>query len=134
MLKPIAQLLLSSYLWKRYRHRIMPLLGYLLACALVFLIHSEYLTYAQTAQTTAFVGLSFILKWVVLIAITFGYLNYSPKSESRESSSAKDVEPKKTDLSPAKMSSDEEDRFAALRGKRKLKGRGDFIIEHKKHK
>ena len=134
MFKALAQLLVSSYLWKRYRHRVLPLLGYLLVCALVFLIHSEYLSYAQAAQTTAFVGLSFIVKWILLIAITFGYLNYWPKADANNASSPEQAQRQTTDLSPAKMSDKEEDRFAALRQKDKLKGRGDFIIEHKKQK
>lgn len=123
MFKQVFRLTFITFVWKQYKRAIIStvlLFGYLY---LVGNIHDDYLNYAKLEQGTD-VGASFIIKWGallfgVLIFLAYHFLRRSSSTDSDDGDNAMTV----TD--------DENDPFADLRKRKKLRSKAEMIIDEK---
>ena len=117
-----AGIVFKVFIW--LKPRLKALLVTIGIIAVSWLIHSEYLSYAQHSGNTGLLGISFILKWVVTISSVLGYLFYQLKRANIEGISKNSFE----ECSKAQSESPENDGFDFLRSKDKLESRADKII------
>lgn len=150
----LLNIILSGLLWRRYKFLLVSLI---ILIAFVFLsgqIHQDYLAYAQTNPNIG-VGWSFALKWLawIISVVLFFMLNNWHNNKKQLQADADDknstlqkilkwklTHPKDSAQQSAKQDEsgnnkadgDENDPFAHLREKPKLRSYADIIIE-KKH-
>ena len=121
MFKQVFRLTFITFVWKQYKRAIVStilLFGYLY---LVGSIHDDYLSYAKLEQG-ADVGASFIVKWSALI---FGVLIFFAYHFLRRSQAAGN----KDDTAKLTETDDDNDPFAQLRKRKKLRSKAEMIID-----
>lgn len=62
------------YLW--LKPKVYGLLFLLLSISSIFYLHNEYLRYLEINEQNYFVGLSFVIKNILIIALVIGYLAF----------------------------------------------------------
>jgi len=122
--KQAFRLAFVALIWKQYKAVIISTLLLFLYLFLVSNIHSDYLTHAELQQDASGSGLSFVYKWLafaigVLAYFLYHFLRGKKKVSKKPSSSSTSVS--------SQDSSDEEDPFAAIRERKELRSRADFI-------
>ena len=149
----LINIILSGLLWRQYKFLIVSLLLLIVVIFIVGEVHEDYLAFAQTSEEDAQVGLSFMLKWGVwLLAIgIFLFANHlvnaRKNKEKALSASNKSLlnilqfnrgkkpfnkAEKQTDNAQThtgKNVETENDPFAHLRNKKKLRSYADLVIE-----
>jgi len=134
----LLKLSLVSYIWRRYKKTVVLLPALLLYFWVVGLAHDDYLAYAELQQDKQWVGLSFMVKWLLLIGGVgcFVLMHLSDRA-------AKDVEPD-IDIDPGMIakapaeakeelfSADINDSFARIREKKSLSSKADVILKTNK--
>ena len=126
MLKPLVRITFAHLVWRYYKRTIVQSLLTIVAIIVIGLIHSDYLAYAQSQQHNDYVGLSFVVKWVVyLLALTWLVLGIRSDYRKRQ----KQAELKQVAKAPPVYASPEQDPFHQIRHKDKLKTRADLVIE-----
>lgn len=143
MIKQAVRLAIIAGVWKRYKIGIVSsllLLGYLI---LLSFSHGEFLSYSQSTDSKTYVGLSFVVKWVLGfsgIGVFLAYhlwwrgLGVEEKSKTDSQANVKKKRPsnKSEKLAAGKSTEDKTeapDPFATLREKPQLRSRGDFVLE-----
>lgn len=119
-------------IWRRYR-RLLIAVGLLIASYfLVSLLHDDYLDYVENSGNADFLGLSYVVKWGVLLIVTavFYFLIGTRKADK-----AKNPKPKneKHAASPAPNETNGPDPFEAIRHKKTLRGHADQYLGDGKH-
>lgn len=141
----LLKITLVSYIWKRYRRTLIALPLLLLYFWFVNLVHHDIIAYATLNDDTAWLGWSFLLKWLfILLGVTFfvfvhisakpvdeDLLNPSFKKSLKESLKEKFRTEKITE-SEAFISSDVEDIFERIRNKKSLRSKADVVLEKNK--
>ena len=137
MLKNIVRLTVAGYIWKRYKVLILSTAILFAYFWLVGKIHDDYISYANLNGNSENIGFSFLLKWTAFV-IGFGsyfFLNSRyRRSEKSTSISRHDAHSdslvnaaKTPDISGSE--SNQEDPFAKIRHKKKLRSLADQIID-----
>ncbi len=127
--KQIFRVAFIALIWKQYKGLIIStvlLVAYLL---LVGSVHDDYLTHSRLQNDTAGSGMSFVYKWVAYaigIALYFGFHALRGIRGPKEDLSEKAKQANKD------AKSDSDDPFAAIREKKTLRSRADFIEQEKK--
>lgn len=122
MFKQIFRLTFVTFIWKQYKRTIVSTIALLIFLWLVNFAHAEYLSFAEFQAGKTHIGLSFFIKWMLLILGVLIYLAYSllrPKYRKKTGSIKK-----QRHESIAK-----EDPFALIREKKKLRSRADIMLE-----
>jgi hypothetical protein len=114
-----AGVFLRLFIW--LKPRLKSLLITIAIVAITWLMHGEFLSYAQHSGNAGFLGVSFIIKWIITIMTVFGYLIYQTKQVKREEFS---IESKNKQHDTRSGN----DGFDFLRKKEKLESRADKII------
>ena len=119
-------------IWRRYR-RLLIAVGLLIASYfLVSLLHDDYLDYVKNSGNADFLGLSYVVKWAVLLVVTivFYFLIGAHKTDK-----AKNIKPKKETQTAqtAQNETNAPDPFEAIRLKKKLRGHADQYLGDGKH-
>ncbi|MEO0442379.1 MAG: hypothetical protein AAFZ92_01365 [Pseudomonadota bacterium] len=124
----LLKLTLASYVWKRYRRTLIALPVLLIYFWLVNLIHNDYLAYAELDDSQMGVGLSFVIKWVLVFIgfIIFIIIHFT--GGSRNSGEHKQVQPGDQGYGTG-ASASHADASDAIRQKQKLRSRADMILE-----
>ncbi|MBT8114679.1 MAG: hypothetical protein KJP04_04835 [Arenicella sp.] len=121
MFKQVFRITFITFVWKQYKRAIVStalLFGYLY---LVGSLHEDYLNYAELEQG-ADVGFSFIMKWSALLLGVMVYFVYHFLRRSKsERADGKSPEPT--------LPGDENDPFAEIRKRKKLRSKAEMIID-----
>lgn len=125
-MKFIANTFFLAMIWRRYRRLFIAIGLLLVSYFLVSLLHQDYLAYARNSGNATFLGLSYVVKWVILLVITlvFYFLIVARKTPKVEAPTKE----QKTPGSPAAQP-DKPDPFEAIRHKKKLRGHADQYLE-----
>ena len=136
MLKNILRITLIGYIWSRYKTAVISTTGLIVYFWLVGKIHEDYVNYGQLSENTGYIGVSFVVKWLAILAGIAAYIalnvfrfnkaGIAKKGETNSSNSHSDF---KTDKSESSNRIRENDPFESIRTKDKLKSKADFIIE-----
>ncbi|WP_020207581.1 hypothetical protein [Gilvimarinus chinensis] len=137
MFRFFAKSAIATLIWKRYHRVILATLALLLGYFLISMIHGDYVDYAQGAQDTKLLWLSYIAKWTGLIVITALYYFYlklvlapkEVKAPQANTSRQKHPHKQKQHNGPTPSIEPEHDPFANIRQKEKLKSRGDIALD-----
>ncbi|UTF58811.1 hypothetical protein [Gilvimarinus sp. DA14] len=138
MFRFFAKSAIATLIWKRYHRVIVATLSLLLGYFLISMIHGDYVDYAQGAQDTKLLWLSYIAKWFGLIAITALYYFYlkfvlTPKPTTPTSEPARDSASKTSTNRQTDTTTSESDPFASIREKETLKSRADIALDSHRH-
>ncbi len=122
MFKQVFRITFITFVWKQYKRAIVStalLFGYLY---LVGSVHEDYLNYAELEQG-ADVGFSFIMKWSALLLGVMIYFVYHFLLRRSKSERADGKIPEPT------LPGDENDPFAEIRKRKKLRSKAEMIID-----
>ncbi|WAJ70914.1 hypothetical protein [Catenovulum adriaticum] len=135
MFKPLLRLSILASIWLKFGKQIV--LGLLIIIALTILqfISHDINEYLNTTKQTQYLGYVLIAKWCLILAIVVSYLlyiKYSLKSKraTKLTQASKQANSKQASL--PKNRTNEHDPFAHLRDKKKLRSKGDLLIEKQK--
>lgn len=132
MFKPLLRLSILASIWLKFGKQIVFGLLIIIALTILQFISHDINEYLNTTEQTQYLGYVLIAKWCLILAIVVGYLlyiKYSLKSKrsAKQQSTAKLTHPKSTELKTS--TNNEQDPFAHLRDKKKLRSKGDLLIE-----
>ncbi|MGB3727202.1 MAG: hypothetical protein WA981_15740 [Glaciecola sp.] len=151
----IINIVLSGLLWRRYKLLIVSLIVLVASIFIIGKVHSDYLAYVQTSQTPANVGWSFAVKWGAWFFVLLLFLLVNHLANKQKDKQAVQDKPNKTlsaiivDKFKGKKESiqtprntsqnstannQDNDPFAQLREKDKLRSYADLLIEKNKKK
>jgi len=132
----LLKLSLVSYIWRRYKKTVILLPALLLYFWVVGLAHDDYLAFAQLQQSNQWVGVSFMVKWLLLAAGVgvFIYLHLSAKAVEEEPIN---IDTDIVDNAPVAakevlFTQDINDSFDRIREKKSLQSKADVILKSKK--
>lgn len=118
-----------TLVWRQYKAAIVStllLIGYFF---LVSNLHSDYLTNAKFLGDNINTGVSFVLKWVAYLVGLAVYVFFHVFRGRRLTKGDKK---KVMDSELKSMANTDEDPFSAIRARKKLRSRADFLSEEKK--
>ena len=122
MFKQLFKLTFITLVWSRYKPVIVSTFLLFIFFWLTHKVHADFLTYSELQNSDDNIGLSFIIKWLVLIAGIFLYFIYNHLAGKPRKSKTKNKRTEKADKN---------DPFAEIRQKDKLRSKADFIVEKK---
>ena len=118
MFKQVFRLTFITFVWKKYKRAIVSTALLFAYLWLVGSIHTDYLDYARLEDESN-IGSSFLIKWSALIGGTVIYLVFNFWRRNK---------PKPIDKM-AKEVPDENDPFAEIRSRKKLRSKAEMIID-----
>lgn len=123
MWKSLFKLLVTSVVWTRYRSVILISLFLLIFIFMVTLIHTDYMHYVERAGQKDYIGVSFLVKWGLIIGSVIAYglylkwlLRVKPSKPSKHNQEEK-------------REGQENDPFAQLRDKKKLRSQAEIVMD-----
>ena len=125
MWKSLFKLLVTSVIWTRYRGIILMSLFLLIFIFMVTLIHTDYMHYVERAGQKDYIGISFLVKWGLIIGsvIAYGlYLKWLLRVKPSKSVNRNQEQ---------KPEEQQNDPFAQLRKKKKLRSQAEIMIDKK---
>lgn len=126
MFKQAFRLAFVAIIWKQYKALIVSTFLLFFYIFLVGNIHDDYLAHLKLQDSSASTGMSFILKWG---AYTGGVALYFLLHWFRgRSGGVKQSESQDSELAPPVSTKD--DPFAAIRERKTLRSRADFMMEN----
>jgi len=137
MFKQIFRITFITFVWKQYKHVIVSTLILFAYLWLVGSVHEDYLSYAELQEDDSLAGRSFLMKWAAFASGVILYLVYhwfrgakvragklGSGSESKTSSGKRHAA-----INTFDSNNDEDDPFAAIREKKKLRSRAEIMID-----
>ncbi len=122
--KQVFRVAFVALIWKQYKALIISTLLLIAFILLVGNVHEDYLTHSQLQEDSAGNGLSFIYKW---IAYAFGVGAYFLFHFLRGLRPTKQTLKEKAKEANISAKDDNEDPFAAIRERKRLRSRADFL-------
>ncbi len=129
-LRMLSKLAIVSWFWRNYKSVILGALSILLTIILIHWLHGDYLDYVQRSGNpgaTAYVGVSFLIKWGLILLVAIGYVAYV-RGMVRKDRSVKHTGKPGSRAPTSEQPDAADDPFAHLRHKPRLQGRGDKLI------
>ena len=126
--KQIFRVAFVALIWKQYKGFIISTVLLIAYLFLVGSVHQDYLTHSQLQDDTSSSGLSFIYKWA---AYTLGILVYFGFHALKKARTAPEDLSVKARQANKEAKNNLDDPFAAIREKKTLKSRADFIEQEK---
>ncbi|RBP48688.1 hypothetical protein [Arenicella xantha] len=123
--KQVFRIAFVTLIWKQYKHIIVSTFLLFAYLFLVSSIHSDFLTHTVLKEDKSGSGLSFVYKWLAFAAGIGAYFFY----HSLRSRLTKQTKPpaavKETSVNAPTV--DPDDPFNAIRARKKLRSRADFL-------
>lgn len=125
--KQVFRIAFVALIWKQYKAVIIStllLFGYLF---LVGSIHADFLTHTELQKDTSGSGLSFLYKWLAFavgVGIYFLFHYLRGRKSNKANKSGRIVKGKEDGLP---TEGDKDDPFAAIRERKELRSRADFL-------
>ena len=142
MFKQIFRITFVTLVWKQYKSVIVSTLLLFAFLWLVGNVHEDYLVYAADQNDEGLVGRSFLYKWIALVSGVLLYLSYhwlrSGSSKTIKEPQSKNAYFSKGNSGKAKINSfpeneqSDDDPFAELRKKDKLRSRAEILVDKEK--
>ncbi len=135
MFKQFFRLTVVAYIWKRYKTIIISTLVLFIFFWVVSQLHADYVSYGDLNHDKQYIGLSFVIKWIAFVAgLVVYFLVNSWAFRSSKRNNAKNNASKKSTAKGQRnaLVVDQNDPFAEIRKKDKLRSRADMIIEQHK--
>ena len=127
----LLKLTLVSWVWQRYRRTIIALPLLLLYFWLVNLIHGDVIAYAQLNNDTAWLGWTFVIKWLFILLGIAGFVLLHIIGKPPPAAAPTLKQKMQPPPEPPPASAEDHDRFDAIRRKQKLRSRAEVILETK---
>jgi hypothetical protein len=127
--KQIFRVAFIALVWKQYKQIIVSSLGLFGFLYLVGSLHADFLQHAELNADSSNVGLSFVYKWTALaggIILYFAYHYFRPRQKDPAKEKQQRIEKELAELH------DEDDPFASIRARKKLRSRADFLMDKNK--
>lgn len=135
MFKPLLRLSILASIWLKFGKQIIFGLLIIIALTILQFISHDINEYLNTTEQTQYLGYVLIAKWCLILAIVASYLLYIKYSlRSKRATKLKQAS-KQASTKPAALTNsntNEQDPFAHLRDKKKLRSKGDLLIEKQK--
>lgn len=151
----LINIVLSGLLWRQYKFLIVSLVLLIVVIFIVGQVHNDYIDYANTSNENANVGLSFIIKWLAWVGAVVAFFvsnHLVNKKKEREKAQApsstlqkilafkankksalkgekESLNKQTNDNTSTSDQNSQQDPFAQIREKQKLRSMGDFLIE-----
>ena len=122
--KQIFRIAFIALIWKQYKALIISTLLLIACLLLISNVHDDYLTHSQLQNDASDAGLSFIYKWLAYALVVGAYFVFHFLRGLRPSKQNLEDKAKEANII-AKTDSD--DPFAAIRERKKLRSRADFL-------
>ena len=137
MFKQIFRIAFVSLIWKQYKAIIISTVILFAYLWLIGNVHADYLSYAELQEDKSLAGRSFLLKWAalssgVLLYIAFHFLRGSRNRRSSASSKQNVLSGTLVDRPNKDTNSNDNDPFATIRTKKKLRSRAEIALDKKK--
>lgn len=148
MMKQLFRLTFVAFVWKRYKQVIVSTLVLLLFLWITEKVHQDFVNYSQLNADTAYLGLSFVIKWLVFFLGSVVYLginvwfrsNNTTPSEGdsllnkMQSTAPHTPSPSSNNQQDASATSTSEsanasDPFDAIRHKETLRSKADVVLQ-----
>lgn len=130
MFKFLTKSLLVVALWRRYRKLAISAAVLFFAFFIVGELHEDFLKYAQAMESHDYVGLSYVLKWLLLALLSAAFYGFNVLTLSDSSSEQKTFGLQNVRDRPAvPTGSQEKDVFADIRSKQKLSSKADQLLK-----
>ncbi|WP_188151828.1 hypothetical protein [Teredinibacter waterburyi] len=133
-MKFIANTFFLALIWKRYSRLIVAVALLFASYFMVATLHSDYLDYVKNSGVDRYLALSYVVKWVLLIALTaiFYFVVARTRSkvevEKRAKMAGRDTfQSRRANEVPSAAA--KTDPFESIRHKRKLRGRADQFLD-----
>jgi len=125
--KQVFRIAFVTLIWKQYKSVIIStllLFGYLF---IVSSVHADYLTHSELQNDTSGSGLSFLYKWLAFASGILAYFlfHYFRGRSAKQTTKSVNVATKSKNGSTP--TTDENDPFANIRERKKLRSRADFL-------
>lgn len=128
--KQVFRIAFVALIWKQYKAWIISTVLLLLSLYLVSQIHADFLHHWQLQDDNSQTGLSFLYKWLAYIGSISLYCLYHFFRPKKKADEKKQNKEKQTALKKELENlSDDDDPFNAIRNRKKLRSRSDFILE-----
>ena len=127
--KQIFRVAFVALIWKQYKGLIISTVLLVAYLFLVGSIHKDYLTHSQLQNDTSGSGLSFVYKWVAYTAGIVLYFGFHALRKARPTKEHLSAQAKKANK---EAKNDLSDPFSAIREKKKLRSRAEFIEQENK--
>ncbi len=124
MFKFLTKTFFVVTIWRQYKRIIISSIVLILGYIVTSTIHDDYVSYAVNANSTNNLFASYVIKWIVLMAITVGYYFYNSVNR-RGLIDAKPSNGNDAIQAPNQPNNDMPDPFSGIREKETLKGRVD---------
>ena len=126
----LLKITLVSYIWKRYRRTLIALPLLLLYFWLINLIHHDYLAYSELNDSQVGIGISFVIKWILIfigifIFVFIHFANGNRSARTDGTNGGPSIKPDKLDTASSS------DAFDAIRKKDKLRSKAEVILDKK---
>ena len=132
--KQVFRIAFVTLIWKRYKALIISTALLIFSLYLIGQIHADFLQHWELQEDNSQTGQSFIYKWLAYIGCISLYCAFHYfKSSRKPADTAQEKKAKQQSLtSELENLSDDEDPFASIRKREKLRSRSDFILKNKK--
>ncbi|MCV6614267.1 MAG: hypothetical protein OIF35_04760 [Cellvibrionaceae bacterium] len=140
MINQLLRVAILAGIWRRYKGVIISTLLLFGFWFLLSFLHGEYIDFASNTGSDSHIGLSFFIKWGLGITALLVYGVYHYIGALHQIQAAEDAraaqQPRQTQKPKPPQPGDgdyraEQDPFAQLRDKPRLRSRGDFELEGK---
>ena len=152
MMTQLFRLTFVAFIWKRYKQVIVSTLVLLLFLWIIEKVHQDFVHYSQLNADNAYLGLSFVIKWLVFVLTSVLYLGINvwfrsnsttPPEDDSLLSKMKSKTPQPRDVGrsgknqhsegsasdPKSAQSNESDPFDAIRHKERLRSKADLVLQ-----
>jgi len=126
--RQVFRIAFVTLIWKQYKHVIVSTLLLFVFLFLVSSLHADFLKHAQIQNEVSHTGASFIYKWLAFCAGVMLYFFYHYLRRNTKNTDKTKQEKIGEELSNL---DDDQDPFAAIRARKTLRSRADFITKDK---
>ena len=128
MLAPILRFTVFSFIWRKYKRIIIA--GLIMVCSIILInyLHSDFIEYNQQLEEQHFIGVSFVVKWVMSLLILAAYILYARHmlKPVKKVDLEKPIKSKENQVNAAKS----DDVFNDIRKKKTLLSKADLVIKN----
>jgi len=130
MFKQAIKYTFLAIIWKKYRVTLVAALCLVLYFWLVNWLHKDFIAYLTMKETDEYLGLSFLVKWLLFGLGILAYLAFVTFRTRNIERVARENPQSVEEKSKSESSLNEgPDPFAALRDKSKLRSKSDLVID-----
>ncbi|MER2490425.1 hypothetical protein [Catenovulum sediminis] len=126
MFNPLIRFTILTTIWHKYKENIKSTIATILALIFIQLVYLDVTEYLQVAEQVNLLVYALAGKWLLVLAVLLVWLwGLKPKRKK----SMNDTLPINKKIKTEREAKPENDPFANIRSKKRLRSRGDVLIE-----